>query len=172
MVSFRAVAADTSVRRIRVTVLNDDPEVLALFRELFEGIGCDVTTGSIVMPGTRELIDSRPDLILADLGLGAQREQLTGLQAIHSARSSTELQDVPIIVSSADLPALSEAWPDLMERGDVQQLEKPFDLVAFERVVEAALGLRHGKLDASAGSGRLLADADRLELDHESRQDG
>lgn len=166
------MAPDTSVRPIRVTVVNDEPEVLALFRDLFEDIGCDVTTASMAMPGIRELIDSRPDLILVDLGLGGHREQLTGLQTIHSARSSPELMDVPIIVSSADLPDLAEAWPDLMQRRDIQRLEKPFDLQTFERVVEAALGLSHGEVTASAGMGNLQPLAGGSRPRQEAERDG
>lgn len=160
------MAPDTPQHPTRVTVLNDDPDVLALLRDLFEGLGYHVTAGSIATPGIQGLIDSRPDLIVVDMELGEVREELTGLQTIHSARTSTALRDVPIIVSASDLPELAGAWPDLMERGDIHRLEKPFDLRTFERVVEAATGIRHGDADASGGAGRLLAEQrDRARAD-------
>ena len=142
---------------VRVTVLNDDQDVLDLFRDLFIELGYEVETYADALPGIAELIESRPDLIVVDLRMAPEREQLSGIQVIHSARSGTELRDVPIIVCSADLAGLGAAWPDLMQRGDVQQLQKPFDLETFERVVQTALGLTHGEVDDSRQIGNPSA---------------
>lgn len=155
--------------RSRVTALNDDPELLNLLRDLFEGLGYEVTTGKIALAGIQELIESRPDLIVIDIQLTPEREELTGLQTIHSARSSPALRDIPIIVSSADPPALADAWPDLMQRGDIHRLEKPFNLDTFERVVESAMGLAHGSLRTLPGAGQHLADAEAID---QGEQDG
>ena len=145
----------------RITVIDDDRDVLDLFEELLTELGYDVHVYADALPGIEQLIDSKPDLIIVDLTLAPEREQLTGAQVIHSARSSSELRDVPIIVCSAATDLLHETWPALMKRGDIQQLEKPFDLLTFERVVETALGLNHGTLDArSAGANLAMPDAD------------
>lgn len=145
--------------RTRVTVIDDDRDLLDLFNELLTELGYDVHLYADAMPGIEQLIESRPDLIIVDLRLAPEREQLSGVQVIHSARSGTPLRDVPIIVCSAATDDLREAWPGLMERGDIQQLEKPFDLLTFERVVETALGMNHGTLETER-PGQILAEAD------------
>lgn len=145
---------------LRVTVIDDDRDVLELFHVLLVELGYEVLAYPDAMPGIDQLIDSKPDLIIVDLGLPPEREQLTGSQVIHSARSSTALRDVPIIVCSAAVDRLHEMWPDLMERGDIQQLQKPFDLLTFERVVETALQMKHGSLGfARSGEGLAVGDA-------------
>lgn len=127
--------------RLRVTIIDDDEDILELFRELFAEYGYDVETYTDALPGIEQLTASRPDLIVVDLRLDPEREELTGGQIVHSVRSGTSLRDVPIIVCTAALDVLRETWPELMERGDIHQLEKPFDLPTFERVVQTALSL-------------------------------
>ena len=124
----------------RVIVVDDDRDVLDLFREILEGGGYAVDTYADALPGVRQLVHSRPDLIIVDLELDPHREQLTGLQLIHAARSNRRLRNTPIIVCSADVTALRNAWPDLVARGDIHQLEKPFDLDTLDRVLATALG--------------------------------
>ena len=145
--------------RTRVTVIDDDRDVLDLFRDLLAEFGFEVVTYADALPGIDQLIASEPDLIIVDLSLNPHREQLSGAQVIHSARSSPALQDVPVIVCSATPDLLEVAWPDFMERGDIQQLLKPFNLETFERVVETALGLGHGSMGPSPDRGDILADA-------------
>ena len=137
------------MRRTRVTVIDDDRDLLDFFHDLFSEYGYEVHTFTDALPGIEQLIESDPDLVIVDLRLDPHREQLSGLQVIHSARSSPQLRDVPIIVCSAATDALADAWPELMERGDVQRLEKPFDLATLQRVVETSIGVRHGDFNGS-----------------------
>lgn len=144
----------------RVTVIDPDRDVLDLYRELLEMLGYEVETFTDALPGIEPLLASLPDLLIVDVELDAHREQLTGLQVVHSARSSSGLRDVPIILSTTATERIAAALPEVMDRGDIHRLEKPFDLETFERVVEAALGLRRGAADAP-GSGTILADTER-----------
>ena len=68
---------------------------------------------------------------------------------------------MPIVVCSADLTGLHAAWPEPMLRGDIHQLEKPFDSATFHRVVNTALRLPQPAV-AEAG-GTLYADQALLE---------
>lgn len=140
----------------RVSVIDPDRDVLELFRELLTTLGFDVETYTDALPGIDELIKSRPELIIVDVELDPQREQLTGLEVVHAARAGTALRDVPIIVCTTATERIAAALPEVMERGNIHQLEKPFDLSTFERVVESALGRKHGRADAP-GSGSVLA---------------
>lgn len=144
----------------RVTVIDHDRDVLDLYRELFTAFGYDVETYTDALPGVEQLIASRPDLVLVDVELDPEREQLTGFQVVHSARSGTPLRDVPIIICTTATERIAAELPDVMQRGDVHRLEKPFDLATFERVVQTALGLNHGSADAP-NSGSILADGER-----------
>ena len=140
----------------RVTVIDPDEEVLDLYRDVLAELGYEVATLRDALPGIEALVGTRPDLVIIDVELDAHREQLTGLQVVHSARSGTLLKDIPFIVCTTATERIAAALPDVMERGDVHRLEKPFDLATLERTVQAALGLNHGQADAP-GSGTILA---------------
>jgi CheY-like chemotaxis protein len=144
----------------RVTVIDPNRDVLDLYRDLLEGFGYEVETYSDALPGIDELVASRPDLMIVDVELAAEREQLTGLQVIHSARSGDALRDVPIIICTTATERIASALPEVMDRGDIHRLEKPFDLATFERVLMAALGMGPGQ-PGGTGSGRLLAMPER-----------
>ncbi|HUH06563.1 MAG TPA: response regulator [Egibacteraceae bacterium] len=144
----------------RVTVIDPDRDQLDLYRDVLISLGYDVETYTDALPGIDELTASRPDLVIVDVELDPEREQLTGLQVVHSARSGTPLRDVPIIICSTATERIVAALPEVMDRGDVHRLEKPFDLATFERVVQAALGLSHGAAEA-ARVGNILAHEDR-----------
>ena len=124
----------------RVTVIDDDQDVLDLFREILEAYSYEVDTRTAPVARIEELVELRPDLLIIDLRLLTENEELSGLQTMHAARTSSQLREVPIIVCTADVVGLKAAWPDLMSRGDVHQLAKPFDLRTFERVLAMATG--------------------------------
>ena len=140
----------------RVTVIDPDDDVLDLYRDVLADLGYEVETLTDALPGIERLVSSRPDLVILDVELDPQREQLTGLQVVHSARSGTMLKDVPFIVCTTATERIAATLPDVMERGDVHRLEKPFDLTTLERVLQSALGLTHGRADAP-GTGSILA---------------
>lgn len=140
----------------RVTVIDPHQDVLDLYRDLLDPFGFEVETFTDAMPGIEHLVASRPNLMIVNVELDPQREQLTGLQVVHSARSGTPLKDVPIIICTTATERIAAVLPDVMNRGDVHRLEKPFDLATFERVVQAALGMNHGATDAP-GAGTILA---------------
>jgi CheY-like chemotaxis protein len=124
----------------RVTVIDDDQDVLDLLGELLEAYGYDVDARTAPVARIEELVELRPDLLIIDLRLLLEHEELSGLQTIHAARTSSQLREVPIVVCTADVVGLKAAWPSLMERGDIHQLTKPFDLRTFERVLAMATG--------------------------------
>ena len=144
----------------RVTVIDPDRDVLDLYQNLLGTFGYQVETYTDALPGIEQLVASRPDLVIVDVELEPEREQLTGLQVVHSARSGTLLQNVPIIICTTATERIATALPDVMNRGDIHRLEKPFDLATFERVVQSALGLNHGATDAP-GAGTILANEQR-----------
>lgn len=160
---------DSASMATRVTVIDDDADVLDLFRDILQGAGFIVDTHREALPGVAELITSKPDLIIVDMLLDPHRDELNGLQLIHATRSSEELRDVPVIVCSADLLGLDTAWPDLQSRGDIHKLEKPFDLDTLDRVLSMALG----RAAISNGfAGTRIAGAESTARDGRIEQEG
>jgi CheY-like chemotaxis protein len=157
--------ASTEVTPIaRTIVVDDDADIAELLCDLLEYLGHEATPFASVLPGLGELSACRPDLIVIDIGLHPAREQQSGLQVVHAARSGEPLRDVPIIVLATDPKLLSEAMPDLMRRGDIHRLDKPFDLLTFERVVHMALG--SGPSVDRMTSGRLRLMPEEAEAAH------
>ena len=144
----------------RATVIDPDNDVLDLYRELLSAFGYEVETYSDSLPGIEELVASRPDVVIVDVELDPHREQLTGLQVVHSARSSSALRDVPFILTTTATERIAAFLSDTMQRGGIHRLEKPFDLETFERVMRTALGLDQGATDAP-DSAMLRAQRDR-----------
>ena len=148
-------------RPVRVTIVHDDDAMRELLDDVLTSLGFRVQQFAQATADLHTLIASDPQLILVELRLDPHREELSGLQTIHAARSTQQLRDVPIIVCSADPPALADAWPDFMDRGDIQRLELPFDLDTLAQVIGTALG-EQGVRDPDFGGTTVTGD-DRLE---------
>jgi CheY-like chemotaxis protein len=162
-----------SANRPRATVIDHDADVVDLLCELLElqGFDCDKQTSAL--PGIEALTASRPDLIVVDLGVRHVREELTGLQIVHSARSGAVLRDVPVVVLTTDIAAIGDVWPEVMARGDVHRLEKPFNLTAFERVINTAMGRPHAGMDRAGADGpHLVSERAREAPDQRVRESG
>ncbi len=151
------VGARRSPGRARVTVIDDSPDFLALIEDVL-GPRHDVVTCQVVH-SVSELAATTPDLLVIDLHCGGPAGGLTGWDIVAGIRSHPALRDVPAIVCSADLAALREDRISLIAYGDVQLVAKPFDVAAFERVVERTLRLATGRRPAP------LEDADYPRLD-------
>jgi two-component system chemotaxis response regulator CheY len=123
--------------RRRVTVIDDSPELLALFGDLlrYEGVEIALFEQSVTL---REIEESAPDLLVIDLRLG--RESLAGMEIIRLVRAHRELRSVPIIVCSAALDAIAEHEAALRGTPNTFILPKPFSLEELEACVTDALG--------------------------------
>lgn len=113
----------------RITVVNDNAEFLELIGEVLESEQHDATTidGSRADPDILDDVRaSAPDVLIVDLRLGT--ETLRGWQLIERLRGEREFKSLPILVSSADLPALREAEAILERNRPIQVLAKPFGI--------------------------------------------
>jgi len=111
----------------RITVVNDNPEFLALVNDILESDRYEATT----IDGDRaDAIDairaSRPDLLMIDLRMGA--EGLHGWDVAQEVRAAPDFDQLPILVCSADVPALKALEADLAESQHVGSLVKPFSI--------------------------------------------
>lgn len=133
------VSPRARLARPRVAVVDDSREFLDLLRDVL-GERYDVTTYQ-VLHSIAELSASAPDLLVVDLHCGGPEGGLTGWEILARARGDDALRQVPAVVCSADLSALRQDRMRLVAHGDVQLVAKPFDVQAFERVVERMLRL-------------------------------
>ena len=127
----------TETPRPRISVVNDNPDFLELMSAILEDdAGYDVTLFDGEKTSIAELVDSRPDLVIVDLVLGAA----SGWEIVTLTRAEPRLADVPIIICSADVTALRERSSELEHIGNVHVLEKPFSLDEVTAIVERLIG--------------------------------
>ena len=122
----------------RVTVVNDNPEFLELLRELLEDERYAVTTVDSDLPNSLSRIrESQPQLLIMDLRMGS--DALHGWDISQQVRETPELQDLPIIICSADLLALRDLEADMQSSNRVATLTKPFALGELTETVSGLL---------------------------------
>jgi CheY-like chemotaxis protein len=121
----------------RIAIVDDDEAISTLLRLALSDEGYEVVCWTGACDPLAFIRSAQPDLVLLDLRLfGKQR----GIAIIEALRGDPTQAALPIIVCSADAPALTHHEPWLTRRG-VAVLPKPFDLDdLFERVARAVSG--------------------------------
>ena len=122
----------------RVTVVNDNPEFLALVGEILTSDRF-VTT---LVDGDRgdaleHIRQSKPDVLMIDLRLGTER--LHGWDIAQAARRDPELAQLPILVCSADHKAMEGLGEQVATDKQVALLRKPFALDDLTQAIEGLL---------------------------------
>ena len=138
--------------RRRVTVIDDSPQILELFRDAFDELGADVTVFDGVV-STRAIVGTEPDLLVVDLRLGT--EGLPGWEIIRLARDDPALRDVPIVVCSAALDHVRQHEDEVEAIPGTYLLPKPFSVHDLDAVLRQAFGADDA---GEGGRGRALAD--------------
>ena len=111
----------------RITVVNDNPEFLELVHDILESDRYDATTVDGDLPDALgQIRSSRPDLLMIDLRMGA--DGLHGWSIAQEVRAAPEFDALPILVCSADVPALQALESDLAKTQHVASLVKPFGI--------------------------------------------
>jgi len=122
----------------RVTVVNDNAEFLALVRDILEDDRYDTTTIDGDRPDALDLIRaSRPDLLMIDLRMGL--EGLHGWDVAQQVRADPAFDGLPVLICSADAPALKELEEDLAGDQHVASLAKPFSIDDLTGAIDALL---------------------------------
>lgn len=117
----------TEERRI-IMVVEDDPDLRAILRELLESVGYEVITAEDGRAALRQLKQRarKPHLILADLRMPG----MDGWQLISAAKSCAALATIPIGVQSSEAE-----HPE----GAAFYIKKPVDVEALFRLVRRHL---------------------------------
>ncbi len=140
----------------RVLLIDDEPLLLRTLRRTLEGEGYETTLAESAQEAERCLADTRPDVVLLDLGLGSA----SGFTLLE--RAKRESPDVEFIVLTGN--ASIESAVDCIRGGAFDYLAKPFDEHRVRTTVRRALERRRLVLRNRELEQRLLERGDSREL--------
>ena len=121
----------------RLTVVNDDPDFLALMDELLDMLGYDGTVLSAGGASLESIADTRPELLILDLHMAG--DPLSGWIVAKAARRHPALAAVPIVIASGDHDFVREREEELKAMRDVHLLLKPFGIGDVEQLLRRLL---------------------------------
>ncbi|HJP72153.1 MAG TPA: response regulator [Candidatus Limnocylindria bacterium] len=122
----------------RVTVVNDNPEFLAMLDEVLEEERFESTTVDGDRDDALDLVRaSRPDVVIIDLRMG--KDELHGWNFAQQLRADPEFGGLPVLICSADLVGLEAIREDLAATRAVATLVKPFNLDDLIAAVDGLL---------------------------------
>lgn len=130
--------ADALTEQPRVTVINDNPEFLALVGEVLTS---DHFVATLIDGDRGDALEhvraSNPDVLMIDLRLGT--EGLHGWDIAQAVRRDRELSQLPILVCSADHEAMEELGEQVSTDTHAALLRKPFALDDLIQAIERLL---------------------------------
>jgi CheY-like chemotaxis protein len=118
----------------RVTVIDDDQELVELLTDILTADGYEVEALPGVF-GMERLAATRPDVIVLDLLLGGESGGSSGWDCLRLIRSNRDLRNVPVVICSADVDQLRRRRRDIRRDGRLAVVAKPFSLDHFEATV-------------------------------------
>ncbi len=131
-----------SVATRSLMVIDDDPDLLAMLQDLFQGRGFDVVTAPDGEEGLRLSQERRPDLIILDIFMPRMNglEVLASLRRVHPA--------LPVIVMTAGgeeiLDQATVAMYSRLRRGAGRLFDKPVNMKELATAVDELLGASPG----------------------------
>jgi DNA-binding response OmpR family regulator len=124
------------MRGAKVLVVDDDPDIRQLVRELLERAGYQVSQASDGRDGLRALYETRPDLVLLDVNM----PELDGWETLARIR---DLSEAPVIMLTARTGELEKVRG--LKAGADDYVTKPFGRQELLARVEALLRRRGGR---------------------------
>ncbi len=118
-------------RGARVLVVDDQPEVRALLRDILEAEGYQVHEAADGAAGLSQLATVQPDLVILD----HMMPNLTGLEVLRRIRADGLTTPVIIVTAYGDDATTWEGW----SAGASYILDKPFDRARLLQWVERLL---------------------------------
>jgi DNA-binding response OmpR family regulator len=139
------------VKGHRVLLIDDDEDVRALVRRLYERNDAEVIEAATGSDGLKALYGSRPDLVLLDITM----PELDGWRVLNRIR---ELTDVPVLMLTAADRELEKVRA--LRAGADDYVTKPFGLQELLARSEALLRRRRTKEEAPAKYADQLVEVD------------
>lgn len=134
----RTCVGDGAEKRQRVVVVNDDPGVLDLYRDMLRELNYDpvamITTGI----ATEQIRAHQPDAVILDLQVGEQAEY--GLAMAIQLRSDSRMATIPIVICTANAEALDGHRQTMRDIG-VPMVLKPIDMDTLSELLRTRVPL-------------------------------
>jgi CheY-like chemotaxis protein len=126
---------------VRLTVVNDNSELLDLLGEILEGQQYVTTLIENVQVDLRQQIcRSEPDLLMIDLRHG--NDACHGWDIVRELRGTAGCEDLPVLLCSADIQTLNELEPELRRAAGVVALRLPFEIDELLQSIRRLIGTR------------------------------
>ena len=135
----------------RVTVVNDNPDFLDVMNDVLAVLGHEATVVTGESASLDDIARSRPDLLIVDLRLdtGILND---GWGIVVGSRAHDRLQDVPLILCTADAEFVRNRAEELSALTDVHPLPKPFGVDELEELIERLLERFHSSPSEAIGA--------------------
>jgi len=143
-----AVRAKQPARMLSTLVVEDEPTVRELVKEVLQGCGCRVETEADAATAFWLFNRSRHDVVLTDISMPG----MDGLTLIRKLRAADPLAVVVVITGRITAESVKAA----IEAGAKMVLPKPFDLAELRAIVD------HVRHDPSGESLRRLSRAEAV----------
>jgi DNA-binding response OmpR family regulator len=135
--------SQAAVRRGRVLVVDDDPQICAICVEVLGNMGFDAVSATDVQAARRSVREQRPDLLLLDVML-PDGDGFTFFEELKAERASSPL---PVVFISAR--SETSAKVRALKLGGDDYLTKPFDALELGARVESVLRRRSAEASSS-----------------------
>jgi len=115
----------------RLLIVDDEEHVTAIIEEYFTSLGYEVETAHDGAEALRRAAAVRPDVVLLDVNMPG----VTGDEALNRLHALDPTVPIVMLTGNAD----EELARNLLRRGAMDYVSKPFQLDALERVVSTAV---------------------------------
>ena len=117
----------------RVLVVDDEENVTEIVQEYFASLGYDVDIAHDGAEALRRAAAVRPDVVLLDINMPG----VTGDEALNRLHALDPTVPIVMLTGNAD----EEVARDLLRRGAMDYVSKPFQLETLDRVVTTAVAV-------------------------------
>ncbi len=114
----------SQVERRHIFAVNNSPDLLEIYRMLFETHDYNITTTNFVPQTFDQIAAARPSILLVDLAHGEQ----AGWELLERLRGEAQTRAIPVVVLSTSKVSLARVEADPARYGGDCLLAKPFDI--------------------------------------------
>jgi len=129
----RAGGPGTRMPTARLLVVDDEEHVTAIIEEYFASLGYEVEIAHDGAEALRRAAAVRPDVVLLDINMPG----VTGDEALNRLHALDPTVPIVMLTGNAD----EELARNLLRRGAMEYVSKPFQLDMLDRVVTTAVAV-------------------------------